>query len=268
MQKPYISNRKLHEIQFNEQNMYFTKKLAESKSYINYESPESFDFYKKEFKPSSPKHKLRDIEINSTNKLLFKKLNIIRNISPQLILEKIKPFRFSKKKYDGGLTREQRYLMKISNKIYSKGIRKQKSVINIKKLEDDFEKSKKYKENICKLPVLDFQKVNSNSNSRDMSPRENLKERTCCKEVCLSNQRNAFADTVFIRMKFIHEKSTEKSKNKKGDYKNKTMIRDDKKKNEDIKENNNNKNENDDKNKNKAFWVTDLNKEKEKDVKK
>ena len=267
MQKPYIANRKLHEIQINEQNMYFTKKLAESKSYINYESPESFDFYKKEFKPSSPKHKLRDIEINSTNKLLFKKLNIIRNISPQLILEKIKPFRFSNKKYDGGLTREQRYLMKISNKIYANGIRKQKSVIDNKKMKNDFEKSQKYKKNICKLPVVNFHKVNSTKSVKNASTIKSTIDKSYFNEISLSDQKNAFSDTVFINSKFLYEKPDEKTKNKNNDSKNKSKVQDRKKENENVKENNENKGENNDENKNKAFWVTDLNKENEKNVK-
>ena len=265
MQKPYITNRKLHEIHFIEQNMYLTKKLAKSKSYINYECPESFLFYQNEFKQKLPKHKLRDIEINSTNNIIFQKLNVIRNISPQSIL-KIKPFTFLNKKYDGGLTKEQRYLMKVSNKIYAKGIRKQRSVIDIKKMENDFEKSQKYKKNICKLPVMDFHKNGSTRSLRDMSPKENSKERACFKEVRLTNQRNAFADTVFINSKFLHEKIAGTTKNKKNDLKNKTMIQDDKTPNEDTKENEKNKDESDDKEKKKAFWVTDLNKENEKDV--
>ena len=266
MQKQYITNRKLHQIHFNEQNMYLTKKIAKSKSFINYQCPESYDFYEKEFKKTLPKHKLKDIETNYNNSIIFKKINYIHNISPQTIL-KIKPFVFSNKKYDGGLTREQRYLMKISNKIYANGIRKQKSVIDNKKMKNDFEKSQKYKKNICKLPVVNFHKVNSTKSVKNASTIKSTIDKSYFNEISLSDQKNAFSDTVFINSKFLYEKPDEKTKNKNNDSKNKSKVQDRKKENENVKENNENKGENNDENKDKAFWVTDLNKENEKNVK-
>lgn len=192
---------------------------------------------------------------------MFKKLDVIRNISPRSFLKKIKPFTFSNKIYDGGLTKEQKYQINKSNKIYINGIRRQRSVIDVRKMEEDFEKSQQYKKNICKLPAINFHKINNKK-----------KEETNDQNNSIIKQNNFFDDTVFIRTQFLHEKnsSQEKSRNWKRyvEKKNASMINIKKFKAE---KNTKEKNETNDKEKNvakttpveennqdKAFWITDL----------
>ena len=50
MQKQYVTNRHLNEIHKNEQNKYLIRKLEKSKSSIDLECPESFNFYQNEFR--------------------------------------------------------------------------------------------------------------------------------------------------------------------------------------------------------------------------
>ena len=185
---------------------------------------------------------------------MFKKINIIRNISPRSFLKKIQPFTFSNKKYDGGFTREQKYQINKSNKIYIKGVSRQRSVYDIKQMESDFEKSQKYKKNICKLPVINFHKIINKSKEDSNDRNKSIIKKT-----------NFFDNTVFIRTKFLHENnnSQEKSRNlnnindeKKNantvNIKNVEAAKLDKEKNAaktiPVEENNQNKD----------FWVTDL----------
>lgn len=61
MQKQYVTNRYLNEVHKNEQNIYLNKKLEKSKSSIDFECPESFNFYQKEFRLKLPKHRRKNI---------------------------------------------------------------------------------------------------------------------------------------------------------------------------------------------------------------
>ena len=196
---------------------------------------------------------------------MFKKLNVIRNISPRSFLKKVQPFTFSNKKYDGGLTKEQKYQINKSNIIYMNGIRRQRSVIDVRKMEDDFEKSQQYKKNICKLPAINFHKINNNK-----------KEENNDKNDSIIRKKNFFDDTVFIRTKFLHEKNHSQGKtrnlpDKKG---NATMIhikkmnavqKDTQRKNDETKDNEKNISKTipiEENKKDKAFWITDLKEDK------
>lgn len=59
MQKQYILNRKLNAIHKNEQNIYLRNKITRSKSLLNLNCPESFTFFKKEFKEGQTTNKCK-----------------------------------------------------------------------------------------------------------------------------------------------------------------------------------------------------------------
>jgi hypothetical protein len=59
MQKQYILNRKLNNIHKKEQNQLLSLKIQRAKSYIDLNCPESFTFYKNQFKEGLTKNKCK-----------------------------------------------------------------------------------------------------------------------------------------------------------------------------------------------------------------
>ena len=59
MQKQYILNRKLNNIHKKEQNQLLSLKIQRVKSYIDLNCPESFTFYKTQFKEGLTKNKCK-----------------------------------------------------------------------------------------------------------------------------------------------------------------------------------------------------------------
>ena len=57
MNKNYIYNRLLYNLDKEEQNTYLKIKIKKAKSLIDLKCPESFSFYKNEFTESKPKNK-------------------------------------------------------------------------------------------------------------------------------------------------------------------------------------------------------------------
>ena len=59
MQKPYILNRRLNNIYNNEQNQLLSLKIQRAKSTIDLNCPESFKFYKTQFREGLTKNKCK-----------------------------------------------------------------------------------------------------------------------------------------------------------------------------------------------------------------
>ena len=56
MNSRYIFNRRLYNMNKNEQNNYLKLKIKKVKSFIDLKCPESFSFYKSEFSETKPKN--------------------------------------------------------------------------------------------------------------------------------------------------------------------------------------------------------------------
>ena len=58
MRKPFVLNAKLNEIQRREQNHYMMKKLGNAKPIVNSNCPESYNFFKNNFRKNNTKGNL------------------------------------------------------------------------------------------------------------------------------------------------------------------------------------------------------------------
>ena len=58
MRRPSVLKAKLNEIQKREQNQYMMRKLGKTKSIVDSNCPESYDFYKKEFRKNQTRENL------------------------------------------------------------------------------------------------------------------------------------------------------------------------------------------------------------------
>ena len=108
-------------------------------------------------------------------------------------------------------TREQRHEIECTNRYFFHKLdnTKKRKFMNLKKWEDDFQKTRKFKENICSFPCIDFHKTMQNQIDCERNERKNNFNNTT-----LNFNNNKFNKTKF---KDVSCYSIKKNKNKKSE---------------------------------------------------
>jgi hypothetical protein len=157
MQKPVVFNRHLNKKWKEKENDIMIKKLSQAKPQINMKCPESFEFYKTQFKatPQVNINTLKEFELNKNNQILVEKImNIFNNNqnkkkklnSTNRVKNKTLP---QNRKWDlFKITQENQHLLKRLNE--------RRSLYNARSWEKDYEQSQNYKKNICMFPSINF----------------------------------------------------------------------------------------------------------------
>jgi hypothetical protein len=151
-------NRHLKKKKDEKENDLIVNKLNKVKASVDIKCPESFNFYKTQFKkPKNYVNESKEYEARKNNQILVEKIiNILSNPITKNSLKKIEPFKLKKeffsqnKKWD---------LLDITqnNQHFSKRLKDKKSIYSSVDLERDYDKNQHYKKNLCVFPSISFQ---------------------------------------------------------------------------------------------------------------